>query len=486
MLSQHEINEYCKVECKCLAQLVRALIDAHRDADLELKHYYGAGSTASALLDKFGIREKRGEHPKEMEHALACAFFGGRFENSVIGAISGPVYNYDINSAYPYHISRLPCLEHGTWKHVDGDRNGQVLPTRIRQATLALVRWELKAGMGITSWGPLPMRATDGTIAFPLEGRGWCWKDEYLIAEQGWNVRATEAWFYHTDCDCKPFADIPRMYLERIKLGKDSGKGQPFKLGPNAVYGKLAQSQGLNPPFQSWIWAGNITSSTRAQLLRAILSANVPWNILALATDGIFSRERLNLPRPFDTGTFNVSKPLGDWDEKVFPTGVFLVRPGIYFPQNPTEEQLKEVRARGLGKRVLYEQWRKIVEAFNAGKEDVQVTQLQRFIGVKSALSYGEKSGVKRSPDYGEWVEHPIVVSFDARPKRQPFGVGAKRGMLSESIHLKPWPKFDWDSEPYKKAVQSPEAILLQLMEQICEEQPDSDFSEVDTGETQT
>jgi len=82
-----------------------------------------------------------------------------------------------------------------------------------------------------------------------------------------------------------------------------------------------------------------------------------------LATDGVWSRERLALPSPRDTGTGDLSKPLGGWEEKSFPEGVFAVRPGIYFPLAPTEEALKEVRARGLGKKVLYEQWPRIVDA---------------------------------------------------------------------------------------------------------------------------
>lgn len=483
---QEDIKAYCKQECLNLAQLARALISAHKDAGLELKHYYGAGSTASALLDNLQIRSKRGEHPKEMEDAISRAFFGGRFENSVIGAIDGPVYNYDISSAYPYHISLLPCLEHGRWTRTTNATIGD-----LYNAQLALCHWSIDRihTPSALKWGPLPVRAKDGTIAFPLNCRGgWCWKDEFLMASEcGWEATCDVAWLYETDCDCKPFADLPRMYLERLRLGKEDGRGQPFKLGPNAVYGKLAQSTGISPPFQSWIWAGNITSSTRAQLLQAIVNSKRRDNVIMFATDGVWSREPIKFAPPRDTGTSHVAKPLGGWEEKVFPRGVFCVRPGVYFPLNPTAEQIDEVRARGLGKKVLYERWGDIVDAWNAGEEVVELGGMQRFVGIKSALSVMRGSAfvdekrpqwVMRSADYGEWITHKILLSFDPKPKRE--SIIGKRGQWNE---LKPWARFNWESEPYSKATISPDAVLLQTMQQIAEEQPDGEFAEVNGTE---
>jgi len=483
-VSTADVKEYCKTECLNLAQLARALISAHDQAEMPLKHYYGAGSTASSLLDSFGIRSKRGEHPKEMEDAISRAFFGGRFENSVIGAIDGPVYNYDISSAYPYHISLLPCLEHGKWtlhRRILGNLNRI---DQIRNADLALCHWSMgnidSAVHNRRPWGALPVRTHNGTIAFPLSAKGgWCWKDEFLMASEHWGATCDVAWLYQTDCDCRPFADLPRMYLERLRLGKEDGRGQPFKLGPNAVYGKLAQSTGINPPFQSWIWAGNITSSTRAQLLQAIVNSNDPTDVLMFATDGVWSRRPIKFAPPRDTGTSHVAKPLGGWEEKIFPRGVFCVRPGVYFPMEPTAEQVDEVRARGLGKKVLYERWGDIVDAWYSGEDSVELGGLQRFVGIKSALSYSEQHKTTfRSADYGEWIDYKIVLGFDPMPKRA--GILGDRAQWNT---LLPWSRFNWESEPYSKATVSPDAEQLRAMELIAEEQPDGDFVGVD-GET--
>jgi len=469
-----EIEAYCQEECKYLAQLGRKLLTAHLEADLKLTQYYGAGSTAAALLTKMDVLRYRGDVPDKMQKPLACAFFGGRFENSVIGPIKGPVYNYDISSAYPYQATLLPCLLCGRWEFV----NDGTMLERIRSSTLALINWQF----GVkhrknAAWGMFPVRNVDGTIAFPLSGEGgWTWKQEYLAATVlDPNVGCKGVWIYETDCAHRPFRILPDVYRERVRWGKDA-RGIVLKLGPNSVYGKLAQSRGLNSPFQSWIWAGNITSGCRAQLLDALRVCRDPWNVLMFATDGVWSREKLVLPAPCDTGTGDLEKPLGGWEEKLFPRGVFAVRPGIYFPLSPTTDEIKEVRARGLGKRILYERHADIACAYQARKTEVEVAGVERFIGAKSAISWNGKETYKRSPDYGEWITQPISVGFHPAPKRRSVMRGGR---------LELWPHLA-ESEPYSRAMLSTDAIIARLSEQIAMEQPDGDFVYTDLQEVTT
>ena len=498
-LSLGEIHAYCKEECTYLAKLARQLIDAHKGAGIKLKSYFGAGSTASALLKSWNIKDKRGEIPEAMRQPVACAFFGGRFETSIVGPVARPVYEYDISSAYPYQATLLPCLLHGHWEHVKSSRlhSGSLL-RRVASATLALCHWRARRPFG-AAWGPLPVRASDGTIAFPLGASGgWTWKAELAAAQRLHpDIEVTEAWVYETDCDCRPFGELPRIYLERCKLGSDT-RGIPLKLGPNSVYGKLAQSRGFNPPFQSWVWAGNITSGTRAQLLDAILCAKDPWSILSLATDGVQSLEPLALPKPVDTGTGHASKgALGDWTTKEYPDGVFYVRPGIYFPIKSTDEEIKIVRARGIGKKVLYDQRERVLEAWERGgsvvdigkgrtefrKDVVAFSSVNRFVGAKTGIychKWEEKEtklgksrimkAVKRSADYGDWIEHPIVVSFNPKPKRVERIDGNR---------LRCHNYLAWDSVPYKPATIPPEVAELLLTEMMVDEQPDLDFETI-------
>lgn len=477
-MADPEIEAYCVSECQHLAQLTRKLIDAHLAVGLKLTNYYGAGSTAKAILKIVKAKDYLNQPSEDMRHAVACSFFGGRFENSHHGPIDGPVYNGDISSAYPYQITRLPCLTHGSWERVDAPNTGQ-----IERARLALVKWHTPRNSvdRHQAFGAWPVRAPTGTIAFPLTGEGgWVWKDEWFAGLKfAPKAIPREAWLYHTDCDCQPFKSVPDYYRERVRIGKDA-RGIVLKLGPNAIYGSLAQSKGLTPPFQCWTWAANITSGTRAQLLTAMSSAKNPWDILMLATDGIYSKDSLTFEKPVDTGTKGLVKPdgtpageLGSWDVKDVPQGVFCARPGIYFPLNPTESQLKEVRARGIGKKALYEKWPLVVRAWAAHAKSCKLVGLQRFVGAKSSI-HKSRRGYTRGDDYGEWVNHTIEVSFNPQPKRRGFGSNQR---------LLPWQHFEWESEPYKPAIKSPEAVALMLAEQIALEQPDSEFLDVDYRE---
>lgn len=476
-----EIKEYCLGECSSLAKLGRKLITAHNEAGFPLRDYYGAGSTASSLLRKYGVLEYRGETPDAMREALACSFFGGRFENSIIGRVPRRVYGNDISSAYPYAATFLPCLVHGRWRRW----SGREINRAMERETLLLVNWHLPKGPD-APWGPLPVRKADGTIAFPLGATGgWVWKREFQAAARlRPDVIAREAWGYHTDCTCQPFAFLPDVYLERLRIGKE-GPGQVLKLGPNSVYGKLAQAVG-SAKFQCWVWASLITSSCRAQILNAILAASDPSHILMIATDGIFSDVRLVLPKPIDTGTDKeiidlegkrVRKPLGGWEETIYEDGIFAARPGVYFPIMPPpkdeEEEKKQVskmKARGLGRKVLYERRNLVMSAFDQGLDAITVIGGERFIGAKSGIHYSKSTGYVRSPHYGDWVEWPMRITFDPKPKR------CERRADNTLVC---WPWFQAPSLPYEKAMRDPEAELMELAKVMMEEQPDFEM-EVD------
>lgn len=476
--SQDDIRAYMLEECACMATLARKLIEAHELAGLKLKTFYGAGSSGGAMLTVMRIRDKIAVTHPLMKDAVASAFFGGRFENSVIGSIREPVWNYDISSAYPYHTTFLPCLIHGEWVHSKyrGD---------LDTTSFALVSYEL-GKTSLADWGPFPFRDKSASISFPItSGGGWVWRDEYLAGEQAFShVKFKEAWIYRGNCDCKPFSGIPNYYKHRLLLGKE-GPGIVIKLAVNSVYGKLAQSVG-NALFNSWIWAGMITSGCRAQILDVLRMHVHRKNLLMIATDGIYTRERLEMPQPKDTDTKDAlndkgkraNKPLGGWEEKHVPQGIFVARPGIYFPLNPTEAQLKDIRGRGVGKGVILNNWQRIIEIWE--REGVKgiatVANVTRFCGAKTSLSRSTMGHTRAhssdgiAPSYGDWIARKVEMSFDPMPKRRrvnPDGL---------TLELREFPNH-LRSVPYDRAVVSRETLEMQEAEQEILEQPDGDFS---------
>jgi len=419
-----EIEQYNLLECRLLAALAEKIMTSHAELrtptipdGLELKtRFDGPGSSVTKLIKVWKLEEmfdemraQRDELPLELTVAILCAYFGGRFENRIIGATRG--FNYDINSAYPYHACQLPCILHGRW-YKTKDRS------RIEKSCLAVIHWQLRcARNACRSWGPLPIRLEDGCITYPeAAGGGWAWRDEYRIAESSgqWpGLSYSEAWVYERTCVCpNPLKQIAELYKERDLVGKNTGLGIVLKLVMNSIYGKMAQTVG-QARYNSWIYAGLITSGCRAQLLEAICAHSNPSKVVAVATDGILSTEELELPMPKATGAENCKKPLGGWDKETTPE-IFLIRPGMYVGA--------KMKTRGITKSTLERVSDAIVEDWNKyhdAERYVMAPGENRFIGARQGVYYVPGTGAyKRRADYGNWVTRPQRVSFNPRPKR--------------------------------------------------------------------
>ena len=506
-----KVRAYCLSECRQLAALVRRLIESCNEAGLPLKQFYGAGSLADAMLKKHGIRDKVQAQratlmraPEGVRVAVACSFFGGRFESSRIGPVKGPHRKADISSAYPYQQTAAPCLEHGAWRYVrrrtDLDKPG---------VRVAVVRYGLgEPPRGIT-WGPFPFRTEDGSVVYPAKSAGgWVYDVEFRAAERLFAhapryIRFRGAWVFEGSCSCTPpLAFVADYYRERVRHGKE-GKGYVLKVALASTYGKTAQAVGGVPgAYNDWVWAGLTTAGTRAQILDFIAAMPDPRNLLTIATDGVlYTGPRVDVPPPRDTGTSVLPgpvdpvkapegvyrKPLGGWEDEAVGYDVFLVRPGMFFPDgNATEEDrakvLAEMRARGMGRRELFNAREGIKRAFRAGKGlYLAPNAVTRFRGAKTSITRsgtGPRFVYRRSDEYGEWPTRKQLISFDPLPKRLP---AAKPGGL---LRLRAFTKADGESRPYDRAraLQSPDVQDLMHEQDSAAEQPDG-YDAVDYGE---
>jgi hypothetical protein len=465
-------KEYCFTECRCLAELAEQNDQAHTAAGIPLRRYDGTGSSASVILRSLSIDKLKEDPPERLRAAVAAAFIGGRFEHSVIGAVEGPIHVWDLSGAYNYQMYHLPCLQHASWVHTRqrGD---------IERARHALVRYSLEDSGRRLAWGPFPFREPNGTIVFPSRsGGGWLWRDEFLAGERLYeNVKFHEAWLLQSECDCHPFKGMADYYLRRIAMGANT-KGLVLKGALAACAGKLMQTKGFMPPFLCYAWAGMTTSGTRAQVLDVIGLHRDPWNARASAADSMHSSEDLPMPAPRDTGTFVTldgkpnPKPMGGWVKKTIPKGMFYAKPGVYFPLNPTKRELEDVRARGLGRAVVWQNWERVMNAWLEGRRAVELPAVARFHGAKSSISRVGKNRFVRSPDYGEWSERPIGVTLGAYPKR--LRHLPVPGTAHSIMTLRAFPS-ELRSTPYNPALKSPEAELMRLARLEMEEQPEGD-----------
>jgi hypothetical protein len=390
------IRKYCLNECEALAELATKIEQAHTDADLKPRGWFGPGSTAGVLLNRHNIQERRGILPPIMVEPVACAFFGGRAEISTNGRVEGPIHSYDISSAYPYHASQLPCLEHGRWERVTRER-----AIMGKGVVHALVHGHVHHAPG--AWGPLPVRLANATIVFPRSGAsGFWWRDEWQAAREGWKgLKFDHAYVLRRECNCNPFSFIPEMFARRLIVGKETGEGKILKLALNSLYGKLAQTIG-KAQYASRVWAGMITSGTRAQVLRLMLRHKALDSVLMIATDGLFSTE------PHEV---NKEIVLGGWEHAQHES-ITLVRPGIYWLGET------KLRARGLGRDSLDVAKLQLAKALLDGDDRVELAPRTTFGGAKVSVYGPDLEHLRRNPTYGQWHPQPTHVSLAPAPKR--------------------------------------------------------------------
>ena len=246
------------------------------------------------------------------------------------GHVPGTVYEYDIVSAYPHAMRRLPCLVHGRWRHYAGPR-----PPRLHPGQLRLVRCPPGGVRGSDPYiGAMLHRRKDGSIVRPHVTGGWYWSFELEAAKRAGLVdeaQVDEAWTY-SPCPCPPpFAGLEHLFEHRLAVGKKTPAGKASKLVMNSGYGKAAQSVGERP-FGCPVYAGLITATCRTMVLDAIAAHPEGTRaVVMVATDAVFFTSPLpSLDFSRVTIAGKEHPALGSWEEKTHK-GLAVLKPGVYW-----------------------------------------------------------------------------------------------------------------------------------------------------------
>lgn len=405
-------RDYCALECALLEELMDKLRSYCNEAGIHPRSWSGAGKLAEALHNK----HKTPKVPKDaadrtwpaaVNDWANLAYYGGRFEISRAGYIEGDVYEYDINSAYPAAMPKLPCLEHGTWRY--DECASHKLP--VADLYIADIDYSNRPyGGRIKPYGwfnGFPARIKTGNLCWPCKSAGVYWSPEIESAQKlGHKVKCNGAWIYERHCECKMFEWVEELYDYRKSIGSQ-GAGYPIKLGINSLYGKIVQRKG-HGVFVNMIWGGLITAYTRATLNDAIALAP-DYSVVMIATDAIYT----TAPLALDCGP-----RLGQWDQSKLP-GLFIVQPGLYWSPG-----LAKRKSRGLPGKFFEEQgrtedfernWRDYLAALNSGLEadmPTSTVDFDCFIGMRLALSRGKPELA------GVWQATERKISFDYSRKR--------------------------------------------------------------------
>lgn len=319
-MSLVDIERYWRAEVVLMQQLAEELRRRLYGAGLRITQWHGPGALASYALRQHGIKAAMATCPPEVREAARYGYAGGRFERFLLGRTTGPIYSLDINSAYPFAITRLPNLSTGRWV-----RNAR--PDVARLAKFGIYRVRLNPVPGDSYLqrpaGPLFHRDPLGNVSFPWILEGWYWTPEVVNLARLPPERYTivEGWEYvgwTEQPDPYPFLWVRDTYNTRREW-KEKGLGSQLalKLLLNSLYGKMAQRVGWNedkrtaPNWHQLEWAGWVTSHCRA-MLWDVMSRIPPEHLLAVETDGIYTTYNPELLGIKD------SKELGGWEVKTY------------------------------------------------------------------------------------------------------------------------------------------------------------------------
>jgi hypothetical protein len=396
-------REYNKLEIAMLERLMEKFRDVCTELDIRPNRWQGPGTLVSAVFKRESL-PRNDEIPffdayPDVARMANDAYYGGRFEVSQFGDIPGPIFQYDINSAYAATYRGLPCLLHGTWRHFDG------MPLSVderipeSERPLYLADTEFEHGLSFR-WCTLPIRTHNGTLVWPRMGRAVYWDTELRVAERhGVKLTYHGGWLYERHCECETFRFVQEAYDERRRLGKD-GKGMVLKIFLASTYGKLAQSVGC-APYSNPVWAGRIVSTVRAHLIDAALTVDKGESVLMLATDGLFTTKPIpSLP---------LGTELGQWELTVHDD-IFIVQSGVYFLRD------KKPKTRGIPQSRVIDQeadfrrvWHTYLNDAELGRVEIS---LQSFVGLRLALA-------RNKPELaGQWIPNPKQITFDWHSKR--------------------------------------------------------------------
>jgi hypothetical protein len=410
-----EILRYCLDECRLLARGATLLHELLKDQGFRIFQYYSPATASKALMQqervqehfpgKYGMQRNIKLKDFPLQRLFQAAYFGGRAETSLVGPLPGPLYKYDINSAYPYAATLLPCWRHGSW---------ELCKTRdeIHPWSLVYVRWKpllKKQRREPMMWGPLPIRPRVGSLRWPTHGSGWYWGTEVRQVQHLAAIKVGTHIRWVQRCNCQPFDYLLTLYNQRLKL-KAVGDERQFinKLAMNATYGALAQHPSKNHPervprWRNAAWAGIITAH-----VRGMVASLLDDDAVMVATDAVVSRRPLAAP---------VGKALGDWELVQCRDG-FFIGPGVYFLQDSKGDwEIQKSRGYTYGSLTIeaaMQAWEK------EGRNGHVIIDRSMFIGLGAALF--RTDGITGDPFAQLWRtfrdDHP-VRRFTLEPRRE-------------------------------------------------------------------
>lgn len=390
-----EIRNYCIMDCVLTARLAEHWIGTfHAVFGIYLDNWISSGYLAEkVLINNFVDIPRFNESPYAIQELARNSFYGGRFELIKKGFI-GECYLYDINSAYPYSLTKIPDIRNGKW--VSGKK---INP----KAKIGFFFVQAKVSDKVKI-SPFPFIKKNRTICYPSgKFKTFVTLAELLAVGNDPEIKYSiiESYQFIPNSTCTyPFKKFIESQYDRRHLMKEEHNPleHAIKVILNSIYGKTAQKTGkrignmFNP-----IISATITGISRAQLYSFVKSNNLENDVVAFATDSIACQKKIpNLD----------SKKLGEMKLDKSANDVIFLSNGFY-------RFNKKWKNRGIG----YDNERKI-EIEHLGTRVDKDGNL--YISVKSTKTTHIKSGIlfNRLKEVGKIIPYEKKIGLNSDKKR--------------------------------------------------------------------
>ena len=303
--NRRKVRRYCIDDCILTKHLAQYWIEQFYNAfDFYLTKWISSGYAAEKVLinNKIEIPMFNSVPYEVQKMAWSVVDHGGRFEITKRGYI-GDAHVYDINSAYPYALTRIPDITSGRWVRQKSIH---------KDAALGFFRIHADIPDDIHI-APFPFKNKQ-RIIFPtgkfqtcvtLHELQECDESFYKIIDSYQFIPKVRSFPY------KQF--INELYEKRLELKKrDDPMQRPIKIILNSIYGKTGQiTDGLMGNLYNPVIFISITGMIRAALYRFVIQNEIESETVAFATDSVMTRRKLDVNSE-DLGEFSLEKEASD------------------------------------------------------------------------------------------------------------------------------------------------------------------------------
>lgn len=215
-----EIIKYLKSDCVNLWELITAFTDKYGPS-LTLA---GASMKQACILEDIEVPKSTPAYFRQ----LKPFYYGGHVQRFTKGKVKGPIYLWDINSAYPYAMRH----EHpwGARYHLDYYKGGGVADQSFLELTAE-------------SHGAFPFGDKKGGTSFPADGvrrafkvTGWEYNEAKRLKLLGDRPKIGRVYSFHETKNYRKYVD--HFYKVRMESPEGSAERVFGKLFMNSFYGR--------------------------------------------------------------------------------------------------------------------------------------------------------------------------------------------------------------------------------------------------------